>query len=454
MQDLTRGPVARHILQLSAFIALSTVFQTLYFLADLYFVGRLGKEALAGVGLAGNLMMVVLAFTQSLGVGTTSLVSQAMGSGDRRRAERVFNQALVLSQLCGLGFFVVAFALRHAYARWLAADETTAALGVQYLNWFIPALALQFVLVAMGAALRGIGDVKMPTLIQIVTVVLNIVLAPVLMFGWGTGRPLGVGGTALASVVAVAFGCVVLSAYFHRSSGPLRFRAADWKPDAKLWWQILRVGLPAGGEFALIAVYLMLVYDIIRPFGAGAQAGFGTGARVMQALFLPAVAIGFAAAPVAGQNFGARLGERVRATFRAAGAMSAVVMVILTALCQVAPATLIGFFSRDAAVVAFGSQYLRIISWNFLASGLVFVSSSVFQGMGHTLPPLASSALRLLIFAVPAYALSRHPGFDIRHVWYLSLASVFVQVTLNLWLLRREFARRLDFEEAPPAMAV
>ena len=121
MKDLTKGPVAGHVLQLAAFIALSTLFQTLYFLADLYFVGRLGKEAVAGVGLAGNVMFVVLALTQSLGAGATSLIAQALGRKDRTRAQLVFNQALALSLGAGLVFGVVAFALRGAYSRWLAA---------------------------------------------------------------------------------------------------------------------------------------------------------------------------------------------------------------------------------------------------------------------------------------------------------------------------------------------
>jgi putative MATE family efflux protein len=443
MKDLTEGPVWRHVLQLSTFIALTTFFQTLYFLADLYFVGRLGKEAVAGVGLAGNLMFVVLALTQSLGVGATALVAQAMGRKDRARAELVFNQALVLSHLTGLAFGVVAFLLRGAYTRSLAADAATAAHGLRYLDWFIPALCLQFVLVAMGAALRGVGDLKHPTLIQIATVVLNIVLAPVLMFGWGTGRPMGVAGTALATFVAVFAGCLAFIAYFRRAASPLRFRPAEWRPQPRLWWEMLRVGLPAGGEFALVAVYFVLVYDILRPFGAAAQAGFGIGARVMQAVFLPAVAIGFATAPVAGQNFGARRPERVREAFRSAAAMSALVMAAMTAVCQAAPGTLIGFFSADPAVVAFGAEYLRIISWNFVASGLVFVSSSVFQGLGNTLPALFSSVLRIGLFALPAYLLARQPTFQMRHVWYVSLASIFVQTCVSLLLLRRELARKL-----------
>jgi MATE family, multidrug efflux pump len=307
----------------------------------------------------------------------------------------------------------------------------------------VPALFLQFPLVAMGAAFRGLGDVKVPTAIQVGTVVLNIVLAPTLMFGWITGRPLGVAGTALASLVAVAGACVAFTLYFRRPASPVRFRRDLWRPRPDLWAEMLRIGLPAGGEFALVSVYMVLVYVIIRPFGAGAQAGFGIGLRVVQSLFLPVVAIAFATAPVVGQNYGARLGDRVRQAFYAAAGMSAVVMVSLTLLCRVAPDALVRFFNADPAVVSFGSEYLRIISLNFLASGVVFVSSSVFQGMGHTLPPLASSSLRLVLFALPAFLLSRRPGFELWQLWYLSVASVTLQLVANMWLLHREFRRRL-----------
>jgi putative MATE family efflux protein len=326
MKDLTKGPVGRHVVNLATFIALTMIFQTLYFLADLYFVGRLGKEAVAGVSLAGNLMFIVLALTQSMSVGATSLISQSFGRKDRAQAQLVFNQAMVLSNLNGIVFGLLFFAVRGVYARRLAADATTAALGIQYLTWFVPALFLQFPLVIMGAALRAMGDMKLPTVIQVATVLLNIVLAPVLMFGWGTGRPLGVAGAAIASLVAIGVGCVAFILYFLRPASPLRFASAEWRPRPRLWGAMLRIGLPAGGEFALMSVYMVLVYDIIRRFGAAAQAGFGIGIRVVQALFLPTVAIAFAAAPVAGQNFGAGLGARVRQTFYSAAAMSAAVM--------------------------------------------------------------------------------------------------------------------------------
>ena len=453
MRDLTKGPVAGHILQLSMFIGITMAFQTLYFLVDLYFVGRLGKEAIAGVGLAGNLTMVVLALTQALGVGATSLIAQAIGRKDRPHAERVFNQAFVLSSLVGVAYGLVAFALRKIYSNALGADEATASFGVQYLDWYVPAMALQFGLVAMGSALRGLGDMKVPTVIQLGTVITNIVLAPVLILGWGTGTALGVRGAALASFFAIVAGLVAFVFYFRRAASPLRFRVADWRPDLRLWKDILRIGLPAGGEFLLISVYVVVVYGIIRPFGAAAQAGFGIGVRLMQAMFLPSVAIGFASAPVAGQNFGARQGDRVRQTFYSAAALSAVVMVVITLLCHIAPAAMIGVFNDDAGVILFGAEYLRIISWNFLATGVIFVTSSVFQGMGNTLPPLMSSTMRLALFALPAVMLSRRPGFEMRHVWYLSVASVLAQLVANVWLLHREFDRKLGPLQAAPIAA-
>ncbi len=450
MQDRTRGSLVGHLLKTTSFMLVSMVFQTLYFLVDLFWVGRLGKEAVAALGVAGNLMFVVLAVTQMLGVGTTTLVSHAAGRKDHERALLMFNQSQVLSLLVGALFFALAMALSTGYVRALSADAETARLAGRYLLWFIPALTLQFGLVAMGAALRGTGNFKPGMIVQTATVILNMVLAPFLIFGWVTHRPLGVAGAALATFISVVVGTIWFLSYFLPKRAYLRFVIADWKPRIELWRSMLRIGLPAGAEFALMGVYLFIVYAISRPFGAAAQAGFGIGMRIMQAGFMPVVALGFAVAPVAGQNFGARQAHRVRETFRSAVFLSASVMLVFALLCHVAPAAMIRVFSSDPQVVAVGDDYLRIVSWNFVASGIVFVGSSMFQAMGNTLPSLMSSFVRIGVLAFPALALSRLQGFDLRWVWYLSVASVTLQMLMSLFLLRREFRLRLNFETAPP----
>jgi Na+-driven multidrug efflux pump len=209
---------------------------------------------------------------------------------------------------------------------------------------------------------------------------------------------------------------------------------------------MLRIGLPAGAEFALVAVYLFIVYTITRPFGAAAQAGFGIGIRLVQAGFLPVVALGFAVAPVAGQNFGARRADRVRQTFRSGALMAGGVMLAFAIVCNIAPASMIGLFTEDAGVVRVGAEYLRIVSWSFVASGVIFVASSTFQALGNTIPALVTSFCRIVAVAVPVVWLSRLPGFQLRWIWYLSAAAIAAQLLVSLLLLAREFRVRLQFE--------
>ena len=447
MKDMTQGSVTRHLLHMASFIAVSMVFQTLYLLADLYWVGRLGKEAIAAVGLSGNLLMAVVALTQMLGVGTTTVISHAAGRKDQPSAEKAFNQSVVLSLAVGLVFGLCAFPFRAQYSQALSADATTASMAVSYLFWFIPALVLQFVLVSLGSALRATGIIKPAVGLQVLSVILNMIFAPLFIFGVGPFPKMGVAGAALATFISILIADILTIIYFEKSYRYLRFRVSQWRPELKIWWSMLRIGIPAGAEFALMAVYIVVVYAIIRGFGAAAQAGFGVGARVMQAMFLPVIAVAFAVSPIVGQNFGGRRADRVRRSFHAALAMTCGTMVVLTVLSQAAAGILIRGFSNDPSVIDFGSEYLHIISFNFVAMGIVFTSSSVFQGIGNSWPPLISSATRLFLFALPAVIMSRMPGFHIRQVWYLSVVSILVQACANLLLLRREFRRKLVFPQ-------
>jgi MATE family, multidrug efflux pump len=451
MTDLTTGPVTRHLLKTTSFMLVTMVFQTLYFLIDLYWVGRLGTSAVAAVGIAGNLTFIVLALTQMLGVGTTAVVSHAVGRKDHDQALLLFNQSQVLAMVTGAVFLVVGLAVRMPYVTLQSADPNTAALAGQYLLWFIPAMGLQFALVAMGAALRAMGNFKPGMIVSTATVIINMVLAPILIFGWGTGHPFGVAGAAIASLIAIVIGVVWLAAYFFRKDSFLKFVVADWGPRLDLWRKMLAIGLPAGFEFALLGVYMFVVYTITRPFGAFAQAGFGIGQRIIQAGFMPVVALGFAVAPVAGQNFGARQAQRVKDTFKDAALMASAVMAVFALACHIAPAALIGIFSSDPNVISVGEEYLRIISWNYVASGIIFVASSMFQAMGNTMPSLFASAARIILVVVPAVILSKAPGFQLRWIWFLSMGAVYVQLALALWLLRREYARRLQFDPVSAA---
>ncbi|HEX9309396.1 MAG TPA: MATE family efflux transporter, partial [Gemmatimonadaceae bacterium] len=235
MEDLTTGRLTRHLLKTTSFMLVTMIFQTLYFLIDLYWVGRLGTHAVAAVAIAGNFTFIVLALTQMLGVGTTTVVSHAVGRKNREDAELMFNQAQVLAVVTGIAFLIVGMLVRLPYTRAMSADAETAALAAQYLLWFIPAMALQFLMVAAGAALRAVGNFKAGMIVSTGSVITNMVLAPFLIFGWVTGHAFGVAGAAISSLVAIVVADVWLATYFLAKTSYLRFVRADQKPRLATW---------------------------------------------------------------------------------------------------------------------------------------------------------------------------------------------------------------------------
>jgi len=451
MHDMTQGPLRGHIIRIAAFITVSMVLQTLYALVDLYWVGQLGAEAIAAVSLGSNLMFIALAGTQALSVGAVALVAQAAGRKDMAAVQSHTAQATSLSLALGVGFVVLCVLAMRPYAQGVAADALTAQLTMDYLMWFVPSLALQFLMTAQASALRALGNMRLALATQMGSLVLNFVLAPVLVLGWPFGVKLGVAGSGLATFIAIVAATLFLSFKLARSEGPLRFPLAMLKPQFAVWKRMLFIGLPAGGEFILMSVYLLLIYWITQRFGPHAQAGFGIGMRWLQAFFMPALAVSFAAAAVAGQNFGARDAARVKGTFREALLQAGLVMLAAMLLLQIAPAALVGLLSKDADVIATGADFLRIISWNLLASALIFACSGLFQGMGNTLPSLICSAIRIAMICALALWASTRPGFHLQELWMLSVATTLGQAVLCALFLRREFRARLVW--VPPAPA-
>jgi putative MATE family efflux protein len=445
MKDLTQGSVLSHVLTMAVPIFAGLVLVLLCGLIDLYFVAGLGEAAIAGVGAAGNVGFLVNALTQVVSVGTLAAVSQAVGRKDRTDANFIFNQSLGLSVVCGTCTLAVGFAVARPYMNSVAADAATVEAGTTYLVWFMPALALQFAMLAMSSALRGIGIVKPTMYVQALTVVINIILAPVLIMGCGTGYALGLKGAGLASSLAVAIGVVTLWAYFQKAEKYLSLNPQQWRPQITQWRRILSVGLPAGGEFAIMFAYMAAIYYALGEFGPAAQAGFSIGSRVLGLIQVPAMAIAFTAVPIIGQNFGAGNSERVQETVRNVLIAATMVMVVAEVVTQWQSELLLKGFTQDKATISEGALFLKMVSLNLVAQGLIFACSSTFQGLGNTTPQLISSTARLITYVIPTLWLSAQPSFRVEHIWYLSIATTTMQALLSLWLLGRELRKRLVF---------
>ena len=417
--------------------------QVAYFFTDLKFVSILGNNIAAGFSVAGNLWFFVLALTQILNAGTAAMVSHAVGAQQHERANLVFNQSLMLSVFMGIFVLVFLYAVAHPYMHLEAADAVVAQAGIDYLLGVTPGLGIQFLMISMFATLRGTGIVKPTMIIQFITVGLNILFAAVLTIGWLTGKPYGAFGAGLATTLATIVGVIISAYYFHKHEKYVSFHREQIKPNGEVLKRLLFIGLPIGLEFMFMSLVMGVMYLVIRKFGADAQAGLAEGQGALRFIMLPAMAVAFAAAPIAGQNFGARKPERVREAFNWTVSLSIGIMLVLTIFCQFGSHLLMHLFTYEEAVVSIGATMLMITSWNFAANGIIFSCSSMFQGLGNTWPTISSSIIRVFVFIVPVLWLSAQPHFELVHVWYLSVCSMFLQAVVSYTLLRREFRLKL-----------
>ena len=447
MRDLTQGSITRTIIAMAAPVAFGMLFQTLYLLVDLYFVAALGDAAVAGVGAAGTLMFMLMGVGQVLSVSAVALMSQDVGRKDQAHANLVFNQSMLLALVCAALTLVFGLLFRDLYMSGLTSDPAARAQGVLFMTWFVPSMALQFPMMAMASALRATGIVKPGMMVQMVTVLLNTILAPVLIAGWGTGVALGVLGAGIASMISVSIGVLMLLGYFVKLEKYVSFQRAQWTPDLKVWKRMIDIGLPAGGEMLLMFVYFAIVYWLIQDFGAPSQAGFSIGGRIMQSIFMPTMAIAFAIGPIVGQNFGAGRHDRVREACNKGMLLNSAVMAVVTVLVHIDPTLMVKAFTTEQEVITVGADFLRIVSWNFVMQGIVFSCSGMFQGLGNTRPALVSTIFRLAIFIPLAWVMTLRDDFAVYHIWYASVISVFCQGIASYLLVQRELKLKLH----PPA---
>jgi putative MATE family efflux protein len=443
VRDFTQGSIVGHLLGTAASVAIGMLAQIAFQLVDLYFVAEVGVAAIAGVIVAGNVILVMAALAQVLSIGTVSLVAHAFGRSDRSDACLIVNQSLVLSAICGLSAMALIILLVRLYMKTMAANEEIAAAGSEFIMWVLPGYVITLPMIVLSAALRGAGIIPQTIFFQILTVVINVFLAPILTAGWGTGMPLGVKGAGLATSISVAIGFSLFMIYCRCKQQWLTLNWRLMRPSARQWQRILTIGIPAGFDFGLFFIYGASVHYVIRDFGAAAQAGFGIGSQVMQLVALPGLAVALAAGPIAGQNFGANDSGRVRKTFGKAVLIGGMAMVVAIAISQCCSRELVAVFSADASAIAAASLFLQLSSWALPAQVLVTSCSGIFQGMGNTMPSMISSAARLVTFIGPVAWIYTIAEFRVEHVWYLSVASLYIQAIVSLWFLRSELKRRL-----------
>lgn len=439
--ELLTGPIGPAIARLAVPMALGIVFIIAIDLADTYFVGLLGTHELAAMSFTFPVISLAVSTVMGISIGATSALSREIGAGDDQAVRRLATHAMLLAVLIvllvsGLGLLTQ----DYVFVLLGAEPELLPLLDAFMTIWYLGAVFLVVPMIGMGA-IRATGDGSTPMFIMMVAAIINVILDPMLIFGWGPFPALGLQGAAIATVIARSL-TLVLSLVVLRRKDLLDLHVPTFGELMRSWSRILSVGLPAAVTNALAPVATAVMTWLVARHGTEAVAAFGVGSRVEGLLLIVPMALGAALTPFIGQNWGAHQEDRVARGIVVARnfavAWGAAAWVVLA----VGGNHLADVFTDDPRVADMLHTYLWIVPLSYGANGLVSVASAAFNAVDKAVRSTLLSALRSLGLAIPLAALGSTmlglPGVFIG----IALATVLTAGLAYLWIRRLTEPRR------------
>jgi len=409
---ITEGSLLKAIFRLSLPMMGAALLQGLFGLVDMLFVGMLGPVAVAAVGVSGRLLGILHMIAVGITTGCTALVAQAVGAGDRRRAQTVLGQTLLLAIVASAAFAVLGVTFAKPLLRALKAQEDVVAAGTPYLQVVTAGSLVMFLPFVFGAALRGAGDAVTPLKVIAVANLVNVGLDPILIFGL-LGMPrLGVVGSAWATVIARTLAAVMLAwVFFVKGHEQFHLRLQVPRPRARVMLQVLKIAVFGSGRMLIITFSGLVLVRIVAPFGVAALAAYTIAMRLWMMATMPARGFGNGAATVVGQSLGAgRPWRAERAGWVGAG-IYALIAVPLSVMLFVLAESIVAVFNADPEVVAAGGNLLRLLAVTFVFTAFAMVLGRSMSGAGDTFWPMVLTGLSMLILRIPlAHALAQAWG--------------------------------------------
>mgnify|MGYP002761370027 FL=1 len=437
--DLTSGSIGKPLFFLSMPIVVTNLFQTAYNLADTFWLGQYSTDALAAISFAFPMVFLLISLGLGISVAGSVLVAQHTGADDETAAEYAASQTVTFAVMAsvvlgGLGYFVVT-----DFLAFMGASESVLPLATSYMEVISLGLVFMFGFFVFIALMRGYGDTVTPMLVMFGSVVLNIVLDPFVIFGWGPFPELGIEGAALATVFSRGLALTVGLAIMFRGTRGVQINIRDMVPDPSYLPRLVRIGVPASVEGTGRALSMNLLLFIVAMFPDPVVAAYGIGTRLFSVVFLPAIAVARGVETMTGQNIGANEPDRAA---RAAGLAAKVLFGVLSVVGIVVfvfPDPIVSIFVGEgqenaARVVAVGTQFLRYVALTFGFIGIMRSYNGGFRGAGKTLTAAAISMLMLGVIRLPvawiaageigasgiwlAFAVSNAVGAAIAYAWY------------------------------------
>lgn len=434
-------PILPLVLSMSLPMVLSMTVASLYNIVDSYYVARISEDAMTALSLVYPIQNLINAVTIGFSIGANAVISYHLGAQNQEKANAAAAQSLLWNGLHGLVLTLVCIAVMPVFLSLFTQSAAVMDLGVRYSRVAFAFSVFVGVSMSMEKIFQAAGRMVMTMVCMLAGCVCNIVLDPVLIFGYGPFPEMGIEGAALATGIGQVLS---LALYFVCNAIrplPLRLLPSRTMWDGAIARKMYAIGIPATLNLALPSLLISCLNVILAAFSQVYVLVLGVYYKLQTFLYLPANGIVQGMRPIIGYNFGAKEYGRVAKIYRVALLLSAAIMAVGTALCWAIPDQLIGLFSENAETIAAGSTALRLISIGFVISSISVISSGALEGLGMGGPSLAISLLRYVALILPlAFVLSRI--FGASGVWHAFWVTEFLTAGVSYALYRRGTARR------------
>jgi putative MATE family efflux protein len=422
--------------RLSAPSMVSMVAMSLYILADTFWLGRVSYEAIAAITITFPFYGMVCAIGLGSGIGANALASRRFGERDIEATNQVAGQVFPLTAIFGVVFIIASVFFARPLAALLGASPQIIDMTVEYLvffGWGIPFILFRFM---TRNVFHAAGDTIKPMIFIVVGSVINAVLDPFLIFGWGPFPEMGIGGAALATTISGGLAAAISCYYLFGNKSVYRLKLCHLKPDLSIIVQIYRVGLPEMLMDLTESVVFLIFNQIVAGFGSVALAALGIAFRVADLAFIPIIGLAHALLPIVGFCFGARLWGRLWAAVRHGSLVSVVVLAVATVLLEIFAPQVIAIFNNSPELLAIAVPGMRIFISALILVGPAIMFVITFQGLSKGWTAISLSLVRQLGFLLPALFIL--PRFmELNGAWLaLPISDAGGAIVAGLWLYR------------------
>jgi len=417
-RDLTQGSIFRNIMHAAAPMMIALAVQTGFNVVDSIYVGRISPEAIGAVALAFPIMFFMFALAGGIGIGANSVISRLLGAKKTEEAENVAEHALLLGAVISAVLSVLGL-LGSKKLLVLMGAGTLLDLSMEYITVMFTGAIFLIMFTIANNIFRAHGNFKTPMIAMLISTCSNIILDPIFIFALG----LGVRGAAVATVLSNVIGAIIVfTILYRRKYIDICFRY--FRYNLVLVKSIFKVGIPTSLNQISMSLGMFALIKIVSTFGPLAITAFGIGFRLDSIAVLPAMGLMMGVIPVVGQNYGAKMYDRVKKTANRAAIISALFTGIVGLIFLIIPKPFIMLFNNDPTILRYALAYLRIVPLTYVFMGFGMTMSGAFLGTGHAMPALAITVLRVIVLApILAYFMAITLGWGLVGVWWALMAS-------------------------------